>query len=264
MSRIAFERVLAIESGRVSGWLVAALVAHAGLAFVLARNAHAAIPAPPPPIEVDLAEPPPPPPPKEPDPPKPIEHEPEAALAAPVQKPVAHAAPAPAKAGAILAARDDVPTSKGEEPVSFVTDPNGGEYGSGVVAKGGTANVGLPGAALPTATATAAPVIAPPPKPSVEAPVANLSRKPSLDVPDACKGWFPSSAEDDHALVTLRVIVRANGSVQSANVVAENPKGQGFGAAARTCLLARTFTPGLDEAGNPAMAQTTVNVRFSR
>lgn len=262
MSRIAFERVLAIESGRVSGWLVAALVAHAGLAFVLARNAHAAPPAPPPPIEVDLAEPPPPAPPKEAEPPKPIEHEPEAAVAAAVQKPVARAAPAPAKAGAILAAKDDAPTTKGEEPVSFVTDPDGGEYGSGVVAKGGTAAVGLPGATLPSTTASAAP--APPPKPVVEAPVANLSRKPSLDVPDACRGWFPSSAEDDHALVTLRVIVRANGSVQSANVVAENPMGQGFGAAARTCLLARTFTPGLDEAGKPAMAQTTVNVRFSR
>ena len=98
----------------------------------------------------------------------------------------------------------------------------------------------------------------------VEAPVLNLSRKPSLDVPDVCKGYFPTAADDDRALVTLRVIVRASGAVQSATVVAEDPSGQGFGAAARTCLLARTFTPGLDEAGHPAMAQTTVNVRFSR
>jgi len=148
--------------------------------------------------------------------------------------------------------------------VSFVTDPNGGEYGSGVVAKGGTAAVGLSGATLPAAPTASVVAPPPPPKATVEAPVENLSRKPSLDVPDACKGYFPSSADDDRAVVTLRVTVRANGEVAAAHVVSESPKGQGFGAAARGCLLARKFTPGLDEAGRPALAQATVNVRFSR
>ncbi|MBI2395584.1 MAG: hypothetical protein HYV09_38820 [Deltaproteobacteria bacterium] len=265
MTRVAFERVLAMRGGRVSGWLIAATAAHVALAFVLARDASAARPAPPPAIEVDLVQEPPPLPAREPEPPKPTPDEQPSAPATPAPlKPIVNAAPAPAKAGAVLVAKEEAPTPKGEEPVSFVTDENGGEYGSGVVAKGGTAAVGLPGAKSPVAAPVASAAPAAAPKPFVEAPVANLSRKPSLDVPDACKGYFPASAEDDHALVTLRVIVRATGAVEGATVIAETPKGQGFGAAARTCLLARTFTAGLDEAGRPATAQTTVNVRFNR
>lgn len=265
-ARLAFDRVLAMRSSPVSAWLVAAALAHAGLVAVLARNAQAAPPLPPPPVEVELETPPPPPPPP---PAPPVDQKVEESAGAPTEAPKSAPppqAPAPAKAGAILAAKDDAPQAKGEEPVSFVTDPNGDTYGSGVVAKGGTAEVGLPGAALPTTTAVATKTVtAPPPPPKVEpTPTTNLSKKPSLDQPDACKGYFPQAADDDHAVVTLRVIVRPDGSVQAANVVSETPQGQGFGPAARSCLLGRTFSPGLSEAGQPTLAQTTVNVRFSR
>ncbi len=52
------------------------------------------------------------------------------------------------------------------------------------------------------------------------------SRKPTLSDPNACKGFFPSDAEDDLAQVSLLVVVKPNGQVVSASVVAENPKGQ--------------------------------------
>lgn len=266
MTGLAFERALSLRGGRVSGWLIAATAAHLALAVVLAGKASASPSPPTPAIEVDLAQELPP---EAPEPPKATaDSEPSAPAAPPpanpIARPITNVAPAPAKAGAVLAAKDDAPAPNGEEPVSFVTDPDGGEYGSGVVAKGGTAAVGLPGAQPPAAApiASAAPTSAA--KPIVQQPVANLSRKPSLDAADACKGYFPAEADDDSALVTLRVMVRESGDVQSATVVAETPKGQGFGAAARACLLARTFTPGRDEAGRPTPAQTTVNVRFRR
>lgn len=255
--------------GALGVGLFGAVIVHVGIVLAaVAQPARAA--AAPPPVEVEIEAPEPPketpkeePPKEEPKPePAPVaKAEPTPAAATPPP-----AAPPAAKAGALLTANDDAPKAKGEEPVSFVTDPNGDTYGSGVVAKGGTAEVGLPGAALPTTTAVATKTVtAPPPPPKVEpTPTTNLSKKPSLDQPDACKGYFPQAADDDHAVVTLRVIVRPDGSVQAANVVSETPQGQGFGPAARSCLLGRTFSPGLSEAGQPTLAQTTVNVRFSR
>lgn len=178
-------------------------------------------------------------------------------------------APAAAKAGNLLVAKDDGPKAGGDEPVSFVTDPNGSSYGSGVVAKGGTADVGLPGAkvggvvtpgktlAAPTATfvAPAAPTIV---------PAANLSRMPKLEEANACKGFFPGGADDDAADATLVVVIKPDGGVSSASIVLESPKGQGFGSAARTCLLSKRFLPGLDKSGAAVLSSTTIRVHFSR
>lgn len=280
-TRTAFDRVFdfAPRSRAVAGWAAVATALHVGGALAIARRATAA-PVREPTLEVVLTpdltpdlEPIEPPPAHE-EPELPAKEEAPPAPVAPAAPPAAPkpAAPPPvapppaAKAGEVLTAKDDAP--KGEdEPVSFVSDPNGSTWGHGVVAKGGTADVGAKGAAAAgTGTTPIAPIatakpLAPPTQPQ---PATNLSRKPTLSDPNACKGFFPSGADDDEGAVTLRVVVRVDGSVASANVVKESPSGQGFGASARACLLARTFSPGLDPEGRPTLAAATVVVRFSR
>jgi hypothetical protein len=179
-------------------------------------------------------------------------------------------APAAAKAGNLLTAPDDAHESGGEEPVSFVTDPNGSSYGSGVVAKGGTADVGLPGAKVGGVVTTGKTLanpgttfVAPPAAPTI-VPAANLSRMPKLEEANACKGFFPSGADDDSADATLVVVIKPDGGVSSASVVLETPKGQGFGNAARTCLLSKRFVPGLDKSGTAVLSSTTIRVHFNR
>jgi hypothetical protein len=186
------------------------------------------------------------------------------------------ATPLAARAGNLVTAKDagakDSKDSK-EEPVEFVTDPDGASYGSGVVAKGGTADVALAAAgangtaggtgAKPTGSVGAG---APRPEPAAEAitPAANLSRLPRLIEADACKGLFPTEADDDAATVTLVVVVKATGAVSSASIVTESPKGQGFGKAARACLLSKRLAPGLDKSGEATLSAATLNVRFTR
>ena len=63
---------------------------------------------------------------------------------------------------------------------------------------------------------------------------------------------------------TVRVVIGKRGKVTSASVVSEAPSGQGFGSAARTCMLEQVFSPGLDRAGQPAATSLNVNVKFSR
>jgi hypothetical protein len=81
---------------------------------------------------------------------------------------------------------------------------------------------------------------------------------------DPCRGGFPPDARDDAGDVSARVIVRPDGSAASASVDAESPQGQGFGAAARACLLATRFAPGVDRAGAAVTAPAVVHVRFRR
>ncbi len=265
------ERTPGRRSFILGSTIVAAIALHASVAFAVGR-APPPVAADAPPMEVEFApappaaEPPPPPAP-EPDPtPTPTL----APAPAPAPAPALAKAPAAAKAGNVLTAPPDPHADKADETYSFVTDPNGTSYGSGVVAQGGTAEVGLEGAkagGVGTAPAPkAATTLAGPP--AIAAPKilsgANLSQAPRLDQPDACRGYFPGIADDDNAVVTLVVVVRPDGGVSSASVVKESPAGQGFGQAARTCLLAKTFSPGLDKNGQAALASSTVNVRFTR
>jgi hypothetical protein len=62
----------------------------------------------------------------------------------------------------------------------------------------------------------------------------------------------------------VRLVVNQGGAVTSASVLSETPSGQGFGAAARACMLEQTLNPALDRAGRPAATAVNVNVRFSR
>lgn len=257
------------KRGALGVGLVGAVLVHVGIVFAAVAQpapAHAA----PPPVEIEIETPAPP---KEEPPKEEAKEEPKApeAKAEPTAAPQAPppAAPPAAKAGALLTANDDAPKAKGEEPVSFVTDPNGGAYGSGVVQKGGTAEVGAEGAKAgsvgTTPGAPPAPKAGPPaPKGDTLVAAADLSRAPKLAEADACKGYFPSTADDDAGDATLLVVVKPSGQVASATVLGETPAGQGFGAAARTCLLKKTFVPALDKSGNAVSTATKVHLRFSR
>jgi hypothetical protein len=245
--------------------LALAVLVHATLAMGAPNT-----PAPrPQPIvtEVDLAPlPAPPPPPVE--TPAPVES-PTATVAPALapKAPIASPAPMAARAGALLTARDDAPKPQNSEaPVEFVTDPNGASYGGGVVARGGTADIGEKGATAassPTVTAPAA-QIAPARKADDIVPPTDLSRQAKLSGDDACKGYFPSSASVDSAVVTLALVVRSSGQVASASVVSETPAGQGFGAAARSCMLSSRFAAALDRDGKSVTSATTLRVRFTR
>jgi len=52
--------------------------------------------------------------------------------------------------------------------------------------------------------------------------------------------------------------------VSKVSVIAETPSAQGFGAAAKSCMLSKRFTPALDRQGRPVSTAVRVNVRFRR
>jgi outer membrane biosynthesis protein TonB len=235
-----------------------ALVAHGALGL-FAVNREPPVPPPPPPVDVELAfrEPLPPPPEaeKEPEPAK----EPEPPKPAP--KAIAKVAPPPpaARAGAVLTAAPDPTAAPEAEPFDFTSDPNSHVYGSGVVAVGGTATHGLAGARV--GGTGSAPV-----RPAGDGltAVGDLSQKPRLRDAAPCRGFFPDAAHDDLAAVSVRVVIGKDGAVSSANVVSESPAGQGFGNAARRCMLDQVFLPALDRDGKNAATALNVNVKFSR
>jgi len=241
---------------------IVALGAHAGLGlFAVSREPRVELPRPPVDVELAFREPPPPPPepPKEPEPPKAPEP-----VKAEAPKAVAKLAPPPpaARAGAVLTAPPDpTPAPAAAEPFDFTSDPNSHVYGSGVVAVGGTATHGLAGAQV---GGTGNAPVRPPPSGDGLTAASDLSQKPRLRVNDPCRGFFPPGAHDDVAVATVRVVIGKNGQVSNASLVSESPTGQGFGAAARRCMLDQVFVPALDRAGNSAATALNVNVKFSR
>ncbi|HEY6877324.1 MAG TPA: TonB family protein [Polyangiales bacterium] len=241
-----------------AAWILAALM-HAGLVGL-------ALDREPPPraiarvTEVELQRPLPPPipaplPPAEPQAPKPeaAPQAPRSRAHAPAAKPVPK--PAPAAAAPLRTVDETVKTA--EEPVRFVTDPNGTAFGYGTVARGGTGS-GAPGAQLPEGPEPS--LAAAPGTPSAPA----LSRPPSLDELEPCRGFFPERAQADRGEVALKVRVEADGKVRSVTIARESPSGQGFGFAARECLMSKRFSPALDKAGQPVAVVSPVTIRFSR
>jgi outer membrane biosynthesis protein TonB len=95
-------------------------------------------------------------------------------------------------------------------------------------------------------------------------PAADLGRKPALGEADPCRGYFPSAASSDVATASVLIVVGKSGSVSKASIVSETPRAQGFGAAARSCMLSKRFTPALDRKGRPVATAIRVNVRFTR
>lgn len=216
-------------------------------------------------VMVDVKEEPPPPPPPAPEPePAPV---PQAPAAPPEAKPTQEPPPpAAAKAGHLLTADDNAPKT-GDEPESFVTDPNGNEYGSGNVAKGGTADVSTSPKAAASGVGTGGgngnSKQGPPSTASTMTAASDLSRKPSLPPGYGCKN-FPADADDDFAVVQVLVTVKPSGEVSNVTVMDEKPKGQGFGKAARTCVSSVKLTPALDKAGNPTGTSVTMRLTFNR
>ena len=244
----------------VAGWVLA-IASHAAAAALFASDhGAAAIERTPPPVDLEFVTMPEP----EPLPPVPEEAPPEAPKSAPVNA-AAAAPPAAARAGALhTAAPDAAPAQQTEEAVDFTTDPNGKSYGGGVVAVGGTAAFGAAGARVsPVAGNALAPPVARAAGDGLT-PAANLSRKPRLPGSDPCRGFFPVSAQDDAGDVAVMVTIAKSGRVSNTQLLSESPRGQGFGAAARTCLASQSFIPALDREGNAAATAIRVNLRFSR
>lgn len=76
---------------------------------------------------------------------------------------------------------------------------------------------------------------------------------------------FPEEADDDGidaAVVTLRVRVALDGTLEAADI-ARDP-GSGFGREARRCARDKRWQPARDRAGNPVASASVINVRFSR
>jgi hypothetical protein len=242
----------------VLGW-AAAIGAHLLLAG-LALGERRPVPPAPAPLEVDLA--PPAPPPVASPVPKPEERAPEPAATA--VKAMA-ASPAPAHVGALVTAKaDPAPSPVHEEPVDFTNDPGALGFGSGVVAIGGKADVGVKHAVVSSTPGTGASGAVKGPVGDALTPVADLSRKPSLGESDPCRGYFPTGASDDVANASVMVTIGKSGAVSSVQLLAESPPRQGFGAAARTCMSRKRFSPGLTHDGKPAATAIRVNIRFAR
>ena len=237
-----------------------ALAAHVGVGVFASTRQAPASPTVEAPVEVELAfrEPPPPPPAPEPEPEAP---EPPKAAPAPKAAPKVQAPPPAARAGAVLTALPEPAQPESAEPFDFTSDPTSNVYGSGVVAVGGTAQHGLEGARV--GGQGVAPKREPNPGDGLT-DLADLSQKPRLHASDPCRGFFPNAATDDVAMATVRVVINKKGTVSSASVVSESPGGQGFGVAARACMLQQVFVPARDREGNAAATALAVNVHFSR
>jgi len=254
-----FDRAPRRRALSVLGWAVA-LGAHLLLAgFALGERRHA--PPAPAPLEVDLAPLEPPAPPALVPTAKPEERAPEPAAPA---KALA-APPAPAHVGALITAKaDPTPSPAQEEPVDFTNDPGALGFGSGVVAIGGKAEVGVKHAALSPVAGVGKSAAVKGPVGDALTPVSDLSRKPSLGESDPCRGYFPSGASDDVATAAVMVTIGKSGGVSSVQLLSESPPKQGFGAAARACMASKHFSPGLTQDGKPAATAIRVNIRFTR
>lgn len=226
----------------------------------LALRARSHVPPAPAPLEVELAPPEPSPPPPalaQPSPPPPaLEPQPAARLLSPP--------PAPAHVGALVTAKaDPTPSPAHDEPVDFTNDPGALGFGSGVVALGGRAEVGLKQAAVAALPGRGSSVVHGPAGDALT-PVGDLSRKPSLGESDPCRGYFPSTASDDVASAAVMVTIGKSGSVSSVQLLSESPPKQGFGTAARACMASKHFSPGLTRDGQPTATAIRVNIRFTR
>jgi hypothetical protein len=160
-----------------------------------------------------------------------------------------------------MTAAPTAPAAQTSEPFDFTSDPRSTSFSSGVVAVGGTASHGLAGAQL--GGSAAEPRRAPAHGDGLTA-ASDLSQAPRLRRIDPCHGFFPKSARDDVASAVVRVVVDTQGVTSQVSVVSELPPGQGFGAAARSCMLEQSFVPALNREGRAAATAVNVNVHFRR
>jgi hypothetical protein len=248
------------------GVLLAISLHAAGFGLALSQRGEKSPPARAP-IEVELPRQPEPPAPHPPPAPEPEAKltEPQAPARSAPARVAASPPPAAARAGALHTAKDDPSVQpQPDEPLDFTHDPSVVGFGAGVVAVGGTARFGAKDAAPRAEQAKASVEKGPRSTGDAVTAAEDLGRKPVLGVADPCHGYFPPQASDDVASASVMVVIGKTGSVSNATVISENPRGQGFGAAARTCMKSQHFTPALDREGRPTATAIRVNVRFTR
>jgi protein TonB len=197
---------------------------------------------------VELAKPPPPPPPETLAPEEPAAPAVHRSTHSPAQKPQA-----PAQASAIIARAPDPSAPIDLTGETFVTG-SANAYAGGVTASSGTSKRAV-------LAREAAP--APAKKPAPSAP--DQSSAVALEDQAWSCPW-PGTAETesiDEQTVVLRVVVRPDGSVESARIVKD--PGQGFAPAALACALRTRFSPAKDRDGRPMKAASPpIRVRFTR
>ncbi|MDX9720449.1 MAG: hypothetical protein RBU37_06870 [Myxococcota bacterium] len=192
------------------------------------------------------------------EPPDPTLTEPPPAGPPPAQTPPKPAPKEHASAGALMTRADDGPVDLSAD--AFVT-------GIGAIHAGGwTRRDGRSSQAaheLPTP-----PLPAPEPAPVTEPPKAKPRKSKAQPVGLPSAQWscpWPSLGEGgpDKRVVIIRVHTDAAGVVQRVDILRD--PGDGFGDAARQCALASTFTPALDDDGQPKAAKSApIRVRFER
>jgi periplasmic protein TonB len=197
---------------------------------------------PPPEMAVELFEPPPPPPP-------PFEPPPE-------QPPPPRAQPAsaaPAQAAEVLAAEPEPAVAEPEDLTAFtITSGNAERYAGGKSASSGTSTAAVTGAVsargVPNGTGIG--------DRDLSSPVRIRDHEW-----DDC-AW-PAEADAlgiDEQAVSIRAVVRADGRMETAEIVSD--PGNGFGAALVACARRHGFQPARDATGAPIRARSGV-IRFT-
>ena len=202
---------------------------------------------------VDIAppKPPPEPPPAEPPP----SETPPAAPTEPTTPPTPRArikvGAAPAQAGKVVSAAPGALDLTGD----VFVQGQGSAYAGGATTPGGTGTGPVPQVGTPPQV--------PPAKPA--APARSKASSVSLRSGQWSCAW-PDEAISlplDEMTATIRVTVRADGTVESSEVV-QDP-GDGFAAAALRCARATRFTPATDPEGRPIRAASPpIRVHFYR
>ena len=211
---------------------------------------------PPPDLDLDVLEPPPPPPLEErtriPDrPPPPVRPSPTTrAPPPPAAKP---SRAAPAQAGSILAQQPNADSPVDLTGETFVTG-SARAYAGGVTASNGTNHAAVSARDVD-------------PRASPGAPAAAPSRASAVSLADqnwSCPWPREADAEQiDQQTVVIRVMVTADGKVESARVLSD--PGLGFGAAATACARRTGFAPARDPEGRAIRAASPpIRVTFTR
>lgn len=251
ISRLPANRVGALAA------LLTATLAHGALAWQLPHGNRTRMDVrhPTPPVVVDVETPPPEPPAVE-----------DRAVAASQNTPVrasaprAAATPMRAQAAAVLTRSSDA-----NEPVDMTDGFVVGDattYAGGTTMAQGTSSIAVrevtqgklqPGHASPRGSA------------QISDGAPDRARRASMLGGTAWTCPFPSEADADgvdHAVITVRLTIDANGSPTNAAVVRD--AGRGFGREARRCALEKRFEPALDANGTPRAGAITINVHFDR
>jgi periplasmic protein TonB len=136
--------------------------------------------------------------------------------------------------------------------------------GSGFVYRGGPTSPAATGPVPGTVLQPSVGALGAPPNPL--RPGSDRSRSATLR---GSRGWndcpFPLEAEVDNieqAAVLLKVSTLPDGRPSDARIL-QDP-GHGFGRAARSCAMARSYEPALDREGSPISGAITIHIAFAR